>query len=395
MKKTKLVIEKSFSKEGKVFTKFNVSPDLKCCFRSFEIYTDYGENIKADESILNIPAISSILTLIWLAGGDIYVDKLDKQFYHSMNTLQKEFAKMPYRKIPFNTKIHAKNLVENTTGEEGTALFFSGGLDSTYSLYKNIEKKPWLLMVLGFDVWRTNSLNEKIWAEWRDVYTRFAKQEGLKISFIRTNTREVMDEGQVQRRFNGMFPGIYWTALRHSPMLLGLGAPFSIGRFNELIIAATRDISRPPATHAFCSQPETDEVFNWADLHVKHSGYITRQEKMSYIKDKLERGRVFGFRPCWHPVMGLNCNRCEKCYRTIVALVLEGIDPNICGLKVNPKIFGDIKNFIMGVSKPALRDGSNVYQGYWYPMKHSIPSEVVEDIHGSKEFLEWLRAYKL
>lgn len=359
------------------------------------MYADYGVPIKADASILNIPLISSVITLAWLTNADIYVKTLDKNFLQSMNLLQKIFSKMPFRNIPFNTKIHVDNIVENKVEGKETALFFSGGLDSSYCLYKHIKENPRLIMVLGFDVWKSIPRNVKIWREWIDVYSRFAKKEGLRINFIRTNTREIMKEGSVQRRFKGNFPEIYWTALRHAPMLLGLGAPLSIGRFNKLIIAATRDKSRRPETHPFCSYPETDEKFSWSNLKVKHCGYITRREKMTYLKDKLESGRLFGFRPCWHPVMGLNCNHCEKCYRTMVALILQGIDPNKCGLKVNNSTFDKIKEFILGVQKQRLFKNSNVYVGYWSPMKESIPKEIKEDFYGSKKFLEWFRDVKL
>jgi hypothetical protein len=53
---------------------------------------------------------------------------------------------------PYRTEINATRLVENKTEAEGTALLFSGGVDSTYSLIDNWEKQPHLIMIWGIDM---------------------------------------------------------------------------------------------------------------------------------------------------------------------------------------------------------------------------------------------------
>lgn len=374
---------------------FTVSEGLDQYFRDKHFYAVYEDaELEDNEGIAVVPLISSIITLAWLEEADIYVDRVDRVFHESMNHLQGVFQSMPYRDIPFNTEIHANEFVVNGSNVEGYALFFSGGLDSTYCLYKHLGNEPHLLMVLGFDVWRSNTRNREIWSEWRTTYREYAESVGLPITFIRTNTREIMREHIVQRNHSEKFyPKLYWNSMRHSPMLIGLAAPLSINRFNRVMISASRHSSRRPETHIFCSYPETDEIFKWGDVEVKHCGYIPRGEKIKYIKPMLQRGEVSGFRPCWHPVKGLNCNRCEKCYRTILALLLENVDPNQCGLKAGRGTYKEMKKFILGEGDKKLDRASNVYEGYWLPMKKNIPLDIDKDrgVDGSSMFMEWYR----
>jgi hypothetical protein len=39
---------------------------------------------------------------------------------------------------------------------------------------------------------------------------------------------------------------------------------------------------------------------------------------------------------------GLNCSRCEKCYRTILAIIFAGDDPNKYGFSVNGEIYDQV-----------------------------------------------------
>jgi hypothetical protein len=42
---------------------------------------------------------------------------------------------------------------------------------------------------------------------------------------------------------------------------------------------------------------------------------------------------------------GLNCSRCEKCYRTILAILFAGDDPNAYGFSVNGQIYCQVFDY--------------------------------------------------
>jgi hypothetical protein len=84
---------------------------------------------------------------------------------------------------------------------------------------------------------------------------------------------------------------------------------------------------------------------------------------------------------------GMNCNRCEKCLRTIVSLLIAGIDPEKCGFRVDSSTFKLIRLLF------EERAISELYLNLlWKPLQDDISPEIIEeDAHGSKEFLSWFK----
>ena len=129
---------------------FSAPKKIEKYFRTSSLFIKYDEKIKNNQSILNIPPLSLILPLGWLAGLKIRVDQIDKNFLVSMERYKKELAKQ-YPRIAFNSEIIPEKTVDNRTNGKGSALLFSGGVDATYSLINNLEKKPNLVMIWGID----------------------------------------------------------------------------------------------------------------------------------------------------------------------------------------------------------------------------------------------------
>jgi hypothetical protein len=72
--------------------------------------------------------------------------------------------------------------------------------------------------------------------------------------------------------------------------------------------------------------------------------------------------------------------------RTIVALILEGCDPNICGFHVDESTFKKIR-YLAEKSKPLTPSE------HWRQIQSLIPEVIEKDIPGSREFFEWFREY--
>jgi hypothetical protein len=86
----------------------------------------------------------------------------------------------------------------------------------------------------------------------------------------------------------------------------------------------------------------------------------------------------------------LNCSQCEKCARTIVSLVVGGVDPESCGFKVTLETVAYMKQRLQSgtIAKSHLAL-------WWGPAQREIPEQLEGDMYGLREFLEWFRDFDL
>jgi len=360
------------------------------------LFVEYDADVASDKSILNIPVLATILPLAWLTGSDIRVGAIDKKFKESMDELQREFEKV-YPYAPFTTSIYADLLVENQIGEvdssERTALLFSGGVDSIYSLITNLDLKPQLIMIWGVEG-SPYPKYSRYWEKVISIYSELAAKIGVRFNVIKTDAQELLDPRRIEHDFHkSLLDGTFWARLQHSLVLIPLTAPLSIHRFDRLLIAATNDPSHPYLKHPWGSRPSTDEKIVWADLEVKHDGYIPRPEKiMGPISGYLKKGtlplRVCLKRRREHEK--LNCSNCEKCFRTIAPLVLAGLDPNSYDFEVDASTFQSMR----AMFEKGEFDNESI-EAYWKPIQRMIPESLDRNPYNSKAFFEWLRNYDL
>jgi len=377
---------------GRTLTsRISVPRGLRKYFKSRVLFAGYDADILADRSILNIPLLAAVLPFAWLTGSDIYVDELDRTFKESMDELKQMYGKM-YPRTRFTTRINADVLVDNNINiadpSERSALLFSGGVDSTFSLITNMSLKPRLIMI-----WGVNRVpypwHREHWEKTISEYSEFAGRHGLALHVIKTNITRICDEWRIAHDFHELlYDGGFRARLQHSLVLLPLAAPLSFGRFDQLLIAASLDPTDPQsrAPRAWGHQPSMDEKIVWSRLKVKHDGYIPRIEKITGAMKEYLKNDGLTLRVCFEGMLKddkLNCGACEKCSRTILSLVLAGIDPNKCGFKVDESTFQSIRHMIERKITPAQAET------YWMPMQKKIPQMRNYDLCGSKEFFKW------
>jgi hypothetical protein len=362
-----------------------VPKGLRKYFNSFRLFACYDAPLRADMSILNIPLISTILPLAWLTGTDVHVEKLDRKYVEAMDAIKNEFKQI-FPRGKFTTKLIVDDLVENNARSQGTALLFSGGVDSTYSLIRNVSLKPRLIMFFGVVGYQLDSLYKKHNRIVKKTYSDFARREGLVINFVETNTSGILNDGRITHDFHRILRGSpLWDGLQLPLVLLGLPAPLSIGRFNRLLIADDASLTYDFEKYPYASQIRTNEKFAWADLRVIHDGYVHRYSKTGLIKEYLKK-HEYRLRVCNDPPLDrLNCSTCEKCSRTIVPLILERVDPNNCGFEVNRSTFESMRS---NLEKKKFETWREVR---WKKAQNLIPYEMETDLWGSRDFFMWLR----
>lgn len=183
---------------------------------------------------------------------------------------------------------------------DGAICCFSGGVDSTYSFAQHREEISHLLLVQGFDNWKSKD-------DWREnVSARLALADaiGVKLIVVESNVRDFVEKRK-----------IYW-GLVLGGVLGGLGATIAPKRCFIPSSWTYQDL------HAYGSHPLVDPLWSTEATEVTHDGAdTTRSHKIESIACSqllLDQLQV-----CWNS-SSRNCGDCPKCVRTAIVLHLIG-----------------------------------------------------------------------
>ncbi len=324
----------SFVEDGKkIVYDYSVDSQIQKFFVEDQpFYIKYQVDISSTPgSIAVIPFLSNMLPIAWFAGFEIEVDEIDEDFYHAQEEVKKEFEK---RGQSLNGKLTAKKMVKNNVKGDQTAMLFSGGVDA-YATYIRIhDKKPDLVTLLGADI----QIEDK--EQWNDFANFIETEELLKENqkeFIESNLRDFYTY-QVELLLSDIG---WWGKVQHGLALIGALAPISyVYSYGAIYIASSYtdhiDID-------WGSTPTMDEKITWGSgVKVFHDGYeLKRQDKVDLIADfSAKTDTKFKLRVCYSEKRTeFNCSVCEKCFRTILGLILNGKNPNDYGFNVDEKIY--------------------------------------------------------
>lgn len=352
---------------------------------------DYGQPVTdVPESHLVVPPLAQVCPVAWATGADVAVDRLDPDFLVSLHRVQRALTRL-YPSFMEGGEIHYDEASCPGSCGEGnpevadsgeSALLFSGGVDSLASYVRHRNEDPTLVSIQG---WVLQDSDE--WERARQNVETFADRHGCETAFIRSNMLSVLDTAMLNAHYKPHIEGSWYSAVGHGLGLLGLCAPLCSQRgIDTLYIAATHSHS---FTEPWGSHPTIDNNVRWSGTTAIHDGYeLTRQQKVERIAQFIrEEDPELTIRTCTHADgAGGNCSQCEKCYRTIVGLVIAGIDPRNHGYAVTAETF------------PSIREGfesgewvlSADERFMWEDLQAAAPQESPLDFHGADEFFAWL-----
>jgi hypothetical protein len=191
------------------------------------------------------------------------------------------------------------------TAASGVSLFFSGGVDSFYSLIKHRDEVENLVLVHGFDIpladTATFALTE---AQAREAARLFGK----RLIVVRTNLH--FEQPKMPCNW-GMYHGAGLEAVAHAL------AP----NHGRIYIASSYSYAD---LHPWGSHPLLDPLWSTEALQIAHDGGETRMDKLRTLvqyPEALARLRV-----CLENLGDYNCGICEKCLRTMLGLQALGVD---------------------------------------------------------------------
>jgi hypothetical protein len=198
----------------------------------------------------------------------------------------------------------------------GVGLFFSGGVDSFYSLLKNITQHPsdlysqtHLIVVHGFDIPLTND-GTVLFQELLKNCEKLSCKYGRRILPVTTNLRELSEKF------------VKWETQYVSAAMASI----------ILALESVLECVYIASTHAYedlfswaGSQPMLDPLYQTEGCGIIHDGNeAKRLDKIRFIAQFPLVTEIL--RVCFINTNNqYNCGRCEKCLRTMIGLHIAGV----------------------------------------------------------------------
>lgn len=373
---TSLVLHNiSYTDEGKkIIYDYSMDSHIQKFFdKNHDFYSKYGVDVSTSpDSIAVIPFLSNMLPIAWFAGFNIEINELDEDFYNAISLVKIEFQKQ-FPTYQLNGKLKTKKLVKNSITGNKSAMLFSGGVDAYATYIRIYESTPDLITIHGADI----EIEDQ--SQWND-FTSFVETEKLlehnQKKYIETNVRKFYTY-QVELLLKDIG---WWGKVQHGLSLIGSLAPISyLYSYTSIYIASsyTEQINI-----AWGSTPEIDEKISWASIKVFHNGYdLKRQDKVDLITGfAKDTNTQFKLRVCYSENRDeFNCSRCEKCYRTILGIILNGKDPNDYGFEVGSSVYKDMFETLH------IGNASKGLQYFWWELMEKAKNSDTVFIFEDKE----------
>ena len=230
--------------------------------------------------------------------------------------LMKEWTQGEYQ--PLNIEAKTRSVANDLNHPRGAGLFMSGGMDSLAALRINKKTYPKqhpgsvkdCLLVHGFDIGGVveRGMKYHVFDRAQTALLAIAKDADVTLIPVYTNIRHLCDERDL------------WLDRFFGAVLAAVAHAFT-SRLDLVYIASSYDI---PNLTPCGSHPILDPAYSSYDLRIIHRDLaLSRLEKLRVVADWDVAFQHF--RVCLANVPDrLNCGKCEKCIRTMTALVAIG-----------------------------------------------------------------------
>lgn len=178
------------------------------------------------------------------------------------------------------------------------AVFFSGGVDASYSFFQLAEHIDQLIFCLGLDIQlhETDRVQQAL-----QNARQFAQHYQKQLVVLRTN-------------FRSAFPEL---SARRCQIVLLISYSLALG-LNTLFVPASHDAKE---MEPFRSHPMTDPLISNGVTRVEHHGMVSRVAKTVAIA---RSPQALAFLRVCNASEQFNCGECEKCLRTMATLAVLG-----------------------------------------------------------------------
>ncbi len=378
VRKNKVAVYPGPCLEGLVRREFSVEYDAAI---------DLGE---LDESILITPYVLNVLPALWVLGGTYVVDSMDEDLFDSLDSVKRGFQTL-YPGVPWEGRLVPQRLTDSPKRERrappSQVLFYSGGVDSTYSAIHCDPNETVLLTVQGHDIALDNEYG------WRAVCDRLggvARDFGFATARVKANVFRLLRSSGTPDGYPELKP--WYGKVQHGLGLSGLAFPLAAYHGWKNI--------------AFSSFVSPDgEPFQWGShlllepelvangINVVSMGESTHWvDKILAISDLYrQRGsKRYPLRICLDHMSGNaveNCCSCEKCLRGIVALLAHSESPDAWGFCIPEPLHETVRKRLLSMQLPPY----NLL--HWHRLREVVVSSLGEADGESREFLSWFSTW--
>jgi hypothetical protein len=290
-----------------------------------------------------IPFVANFITLAWFGGFDLTVSEVDSTFAESLQELRAEFQRM-HTEYRVTGCLVAKHETKCNWEGDRALMLFSGGMDAYAGLIRHQHENLELVTVLGADI----ELSDQ--NQWHQCLSHI-RNEPFSGKFPQQTVWANMRTFYTDNVEADLVFG-WWGKVQHGLGLLGLLAPISFKRKASIAYIAST-YSTPVA---WGSTKASDDKIRWGGLKVLHdAAELTRQNKAQLIVAFASaRQQPIQLRVCYSEIKrDGNCGRCEKCYRTIMNLVLAGADPRAFGFPFSEETYEKMFAYMLSIHASA------------------------------------------
>lgn len=284
--------------------------------REFPAIIRIHKEIQPPET-LGDPFLAAFLVTAMFLGEELSIQApVSVRLLDSLATVQIIFNRW-FPTVLREVAVHAPHVLKAAGPEErsGTASFFSGGVDSWYSLLKHSTEISALVTVKGFDI---PFHDETVFNNLAAANHRIATAAGKEFIAVETNLRDCLDPTCAP--LGKGFAGDFWGYQLHGAFLAAVGLCLQ-RQFRRVIIPSSWPYHRlqPWGTH-----PLLDPLWSTGLTEFIHDGCewdrLDKLRAVSQSPTALQNLRVC---PTYTPGR-YNCSECEKCLRTMLTLDILG-----------------------------------------------------------------------
>ena len=272
------------------------------------------------------PFLAALLPLAIHARKPLHIHSVvSEELLRGVNDIMRIWHSWNRRDTP--VPVSSDGVKRSEHGGVETGSFFSLGVDSFYTLLRNLREEHGerrisrLLLVHGFDIPLSE---ESFFRRIADRARKVADSMGVRLMTVSTNFRALDPFYAVGGRFSSE-----WGRSTHGAALASVGLILQ-GLLKHVLIPASHTYADPIA---WGSHPQVDPLWSTESTRFIHDGAeTTRVRKTLYLADHrvaLDNLRVCAikdFMTVQNEAAGdlLNCGTCEKCVRTMLPLWIVG-----------------------------------------------------------------------
>lgn len=331
--------EPKYKSENLVGIEIDVPWRVRKYFGDTELELGYDFNVtEIPKSIFTVPALTLVSPVAWALGADIHAGEIDKECAESLEGVREGLETLYPELFNKKSELHATPVEASFESTGGSALLFSGGVDSTTAFYRRGDEDITLINILQ----KRDSEQKK--QRQSDYISTFSERMEVESTEIYTNGHSVLDSRILGLDFREELARDWWNAVHYGIYYNAVCAPFTFRNgISRLYQASSYTSNRDlPEAHPFVV-----ESLTWSGTTCEITEpEFKRHEKIETIASFVDGHKGITISSCYDRDQRENCMDCEKCFRTALGAAAVGVQPGSIGFPVTESALSNMKEYI-------------------------------------------------